>query len=68
MSFLALLIVHEVYELAQPRRGIAAGFGGARADFVKDGMIYGCVMLVAALLLEPSFLLRCCASRALHSK
>ena len=56
MSFLALLIVHEVYELALPRKGIAAGFGGARADFVKDGMIYGCVMLVAALLLEPSFL------------
>lgn len=56
MSFLALLIIHEIYELAQPRRGIAAGFGGARADFVKDGMIYGCVMLVAALLLQPSFL------------
>jgi len=56
MSFLALLIVHEIYELAQPRRGIAAGFGGARTDFVKDGMIYGCVMLAAALLLRPSVL------------
>jgi hypothetical protein len=55
MSFLTFLIAHEIYELSHPRRDTAAGFGGVRVDTVKDGMIYGVVMLVVALLLHPSF-------------
>lgn len=56
MSFLALFIAHIIFELTQPREGISAGFGGVRADVVKDGIVYGSVMLVVALLLHPSFM------------
>lgn len=56
MAFLALLIAHEIYELVQPHREMDDGFSGVRVDIIKDGMIYGCTMLVVALLLHPSFM------------